>query len=131
MTWNFELMQKEVNEIISTKLKDKEKLEKLTEFFFDKVARSAPVDEKFYISAYPDIAIAIEGGQIESAAQHYVEHGFYEGRLPMKPRIDEERYIVEYPDVGEAIRNGLIPNASDHWERFGRHEGRRAYLIFG
>ena len=46
---------------------------------------------------YPDIKQAVEGGEITGAAQHYVEHGFYEDRLPCDVVIDEERLSRPLP----------------------------------
>ena len=40
------------------------------------------VDESWYLQRYPDIAEAIELGDIGSAQEHFDSNGFAEGRLP-------------------------------------------------
>lgn len=44
--------------------------------------RAVPVDEAHYRREYPDVAEAVDAGTIESATQHYVEFGYFEGRSP-------------------------------------------------
>ena len=40
------------------------------------------VDEEGYRRAYPDVAQAIEAGQVSSAHSHFIESGYFEGRSP-------------------------------------------------
>jgi hypothetical protein len=40
------------------------------------------VDEKWYLTEYPDVAEGIELGEFMSAQQHFDSHGEEEGRLP-------------------------------------------------
>ena len=40
-----------------------------------------------YRRAYPDVAAAIDSGSFESARQHYIEHGYFEGRSPCPGEI--------------------------------------------
>jgi len=40
-----------------------------------------PFDERFYLSAYRDVAAAVEEGRVSTAWQHYREWGLSEGRL--------------------------------------------------
>lgn len=92
------------------------------------LARSVPVDERFYCSKYPDVQKAVAAGEIAGAAQHFAEHGFYEDRLPCDISVDEDDYLARYPDVADGIAAGDVESATDHWIRFGRFEGRTAYL---
>jgi hypothetical protein len=41
-----------------------------------------PFDEKWYLETYPDIAAAVESGEIPSAERHFRDIGYFEGRLP-------------------------------------------------
>jgi hypothetical protein len=44
-----------------------------------------PFDAEWYCTAYPDIAQAIDSGTLTTAREHFIEHGFFEGRLPGPP----------------------------------------------
>lgn len=86
------------------------------------------VDEAWYSSAYEDIGSAVKGGVVRSAKQHFVDDGYFEGRLPFPILIDERWYLAENPDVAESIRKGVVESAQDHFNRDGYREGR---LPFG
>lgn len=76
-----------------------------------------------------DIKEAIGAGDIRSAAEHFISHGFFENRPPSDVTIDEADYFEKYPDVMEAVNKGDIESATEHWLRFGRFEGRNALLL--
>src|SRR5215469_15255024 len=40
------------------------------------------VDEAWYLREYEDIARAVQSGRVTSARQHFVNDGYFEGRLP-------------------------------------------------
>jgi hypothetical protein len=82
------------------------------------------VDPDWYLSTYPDVAGALMKGRFRSALQHYLAHGFQEGRLPVPPSVDEVWYIAMYPDVAEAIGKGSIGSARQHFIQSGYREGR-------
>jgi hypothetical protein len=42
-------------------------------------------DDGWYLSAYPDVANALQAGAISSALEHYLLHGRAEGRQPLRP----------------------------------------------
>lgn len=86
------------------------------------------VDEEWYLRTYEDIANAIREGAIETAQQHFVEDGYFEGRLPFPIRVDERWYTNQYPDVGDSVRRGVLPSAQAHFDEDGYREGR---LPFG
>ena len=86
------------------------------------------VDEEWYLRTYEDIANAIREGTIETAQQHFVEDGYFEGRLPFPIRVDERWYTNQYPDVGDSVRRGVLPSAQAHFDEDGYREGR---LPFG
>jgi hypothetical protein len=48
------------------------------------------VDEAWYLKQYGDVAKAIEQGTAASAKQHFVESGYFEGRLPFPPDMSEK-----------------------------------------
>src|SRR6185312_3424925 len=63
--------------------------------------RGIDVDETWYVTTYPDIAEAIEAGAVKSAKNHFIENGYFEGRLPFELSVDEDWYLTAYPDVAE------------------------------
>jgi hypothetical protein len=42
-------------------------------------------DEVWYLGRYPDVARAVELGQLSTGLQHYITYGRAEGRLPKSP----------------------------------------------
>lgn len=85
-----------------------------------------PFDAEFYRRTYPDIQSAYAAGQIEDLRSHFVETGYFEGRLGAEPGFDEQFYKTSYPDVVEAIATGAIGSAFEHYVRAGASEGRHA-----
>jgi hypothetical protein len=81
------------------------------------------VDEEWYLFQYPDVAEAISDGRIESARQHFIGNGYFEGRIPFAISVDDKWYRNEYPDVAESMREGG-PSAQAHFIRDGYREGR-------
>ena len=90
--------------------------------------RGVEVDEAWYARAYEDIGNAVKEGVIRSSKQHFLDDGYFEGRLPFPMTVDERWYLTENPDVAESIRKGLVDSAQDHFDRDGYREGR---LPFG
>ena len=82
------------------------------------------VDEAWYMEQYDDIREAVEAGVIPSAKKHFVNDGYFEGRLPFPPSVDEKWYLSQYPDVAEGIRNGTILSVTQHYVDDGYREGR-------
>ncbi len=87
--------------------------------------RAVPFEEAWYRRAYPDVEEAIRAGAYRSARQHFVEHGYFEGRRPFPLEVDEAWYLRAYPDVGDSVAAGAVASAQDHFERHGYEEGRR------
>jgi hypothetical protein len=82
------------------------------------------IDQVFYRGQYEDIAEAEREGRISSLRRHFVENGYFEGRLPFAPAVDEAWYRRNNPDVDESIRQGLIGSAQEHFVSNGYREGR-------
>jgi hypothetical protein len=89
------------------------------------------VDEGWYLARNPDISQAIAAGAFESAKQHFVEHGYFEGRLPFPVTVDEGWYLSQNPDVWENVRNGSVVSAQRHFETDGYREGRLPFALDG
>lgn len=93
-----------------------------------KLLQGVDVDDAWYVKTYEDIGTAIQRGQVPSAQRHFVEDGYFEGRLPFMMAIDEAWYLRQYPDVAQGVAQGAIASAQEHFNRDGYREGR---LPFG
>lgn len=87
------------------------------------------VDEAWYLREYEDIALAIRNGSVASAKQHFVDDGYFEGRLPFPMPVDERWYLQQYPDVADSVRKGVIGSGRQHFVEDGYREGRLPYAI--
>lgn len=87
------------------------------------------VDEEWYVKAYPDVDEAIAAGAENSAKEHFISSGYFEGRLPGKVIVDEKFYTAKYMDVAEGIQIGEIGSAQEHFDLHGFVEGRQPYKV--
>lgn len=83
-----------------------------------------PFSAEFYLRTYPDIAAAVAAGQIADLHRHFIDTGWFEGRMGSPPEVDEAAYRGAYADVAEAIDEGRIGSAHDHYMLAGAAEGR-------
>jgi hypothetical protein len=75
-------------------------------------------DEVQYLANYPDLQAAF-GSNTDAATQHYIEHGFDEGRVD----FDGFQYIASHGDLIAAF--GMNEAAGvQHYLDFGEGEGR-------
>jgi hypothetical protein len=87
-------------------------------------------DEDFYIKQHNDIREALKSRAIPSAADHYFNTGYFEGRMPKRFMVDERFYLKQNPDVADAIKKGVVRTAQEHFEYSGFQEGRIPYEGF-
>jgi hypothetical protein len=87
------------------------------------------VDEKWYLATHEDIARAVASGAVASARQHFIDDGYFEGRLPFSIPVNERWYLEQYPDVAESVRKGLVGSAEQHFAEDGYREGRRPFPL--
>jgi hypothetical protein len=97
---------------------------KLLKHLLQALIASLPFSEEFYLETYPDIAEAYAAGKIPDLRRHYIELGFFEGRMGMRPQVDEAFYNGIYSDVAAAVQRGDVKSAVDHYMRSGAAEGR-------
>lgn len=83
-----------------------------------------PVDEKYYLRTYPDVADALAKGLFTSPRHHFVEFGYFENRRPFRIIVDEDFYLRSNPDVAAGVNDGLIRSIQLHFENYGYKEGR-------
>jgi len=89
------------------------------------------VNEDWYLATNPDIAEAVAAGVTASAKSHFVEHGYFEGRLPFPIAVDERWYLLQNPDVADNVRKGVVESAQRHFELNGYREGRLPFAMDG
>jgi hypothetical protein len=89
----------------------------------------ADVDERWYIRQYEDIAEVVREGKLPSGRRHFVDDGYFEGRLPFPMRVDEQWYLTQNPDVAEDVRKGAIASGQAHFDEFGYREGRLPFPL--
>jgi len=85
------------------------------------------VDETWYLQRHDDVAQGVREGKIKSAKQHFLDHGYFEGRAPFQIMVDEEWYLATNPDVAEQVQRGTIRSAQAHFDNSGYREGRRPH----
>jgi len=85
------------------------------------------VDEQFYIDNNPDVADGIRSGTIRSAREHFMDHGYFEGRQPYAVKVDERWYLEHNEDVAATVRVGTYASGQAHFDGPGYPEGRRPY----
>jgi hypothetical protein len=85
------------------------------------------VDEAWYVKQYPDVAEAIRDGVIKSAREHFLNDGYFEGRLPFEIKVDEASYLDQNPDVAEYIARGDLKSAQQHFIKSGWRERRKPW----
>lgn len=88
------------------------------------IVAALPFDEAFYLTTYDDVAEAHGRGEIGDLHEHFIQAGFFEGRMGAEPVVDAAYYQATYPDVGAAIAAGTIASALDHYVQRGAAEGR-------
>jgi hypothetical protein len=78
-------------------------------------------DEAFYLKTNPDVDREVRAGRLQSALDHYVRHGFKEGRPCLN--IDYRWYSVEYPLAAFEVGNGDYADLTHHYLEVGALRG--------
>ncbi len=97
---------------------------KLLRLILQNLISLMPFSESFYRQTYTDLAEAAAAGHIPDLHRHYIETGFFEGRLGAPPEVDDAFYLATYPDVATAIERGEVDSATKHYMGSGVAEGR-------
>jgi hypothetical protein len=92
--------------------------------FVKLLLRGVEVDEAWYLKQNPDVAEAIAKGSYRSGKHHFVEDGYFEGRVPYEFQVDEPWYTKTYPDVALGLKDGSLESAQKHFMSHGYIEGR-------
>lgn len=86
-------------------------------------------DESAYLNANPDVAAAVQAGQLSSGYSHFVSAGWLEGRSPSS-LFDEAYYRQQNPDIAAAIATGQLSSGFQHFALIGHIEGRNPNAWF-
>ncbi len=95
--------------------------------FVETLLRAIEFDEAFYLSRYPDLKAARDTGETTSLKDHFVKHGYREGRYAARTVVDAQWYLRTYQDIAEGVKVGAIRSAQEHFDMYGRDEGRLPY----
>ena len=87
------------------------------------------IDEAWYLQRYPDVASAVKAGTFKSAKDHFVNNGYFEGRMPFQIKVDESYYLNRNPEVAEFVKREQLANGQQHFDENGYLEGRKPYDI--
>jgi hypothetical protein len=82
------------------------------------------VDDAWYLERNEDVAEGIRAGTTRSAKEHFLDHGYFEGRAPFPMAVDEQWYLATNADVAEQVRLGTFESGQAHFDASGWHEGR-------
>ena len=85
-----------------------------------------PVDDGLYSARYQDIAEGINQGTVASPKSHFVNDGYFEGRMPFPIRVDERYYLTQNPGVADYVRRGVLESGQQHFDENGYRETRTA-----
>ena len=85
------------------------------------------VDEAWYLTRYPDVAEGIKDGTVLSAKEHFLNDGYFEGRVPFQIKVDEAWYLEQNPGVADYIARGDLESAQQHFDEHGYKEGRKPF----
>ena len=88
------------------------------------IARMQRFDAQFYVSTYPDVESAQIAGDITNLHQHYLQAGYFEGRLPHEPVFDAKWYFEHYPDLAGSYAADDEAGLHRHYLDTGLAEGR-------
>ena len=88
------------------------------------LARRMRVDEGWYAETYPDVEGARLAGDIESLRGHFVQSGYFEGRLPAELPFDPQFYRRHYRDIAESFPASDPEGMRAHFLTAGYFEGR-------
>jgi hypothetical protein len=93
------------------------------------ILATVDVDEAWYLGQYDDIARAVRSGTIVSGRRHFIEDGYFEGRLPFPIKVDEQWYLAQNPDVAQDVRAGRVVSGQVHFDADGYREGRLPFPL--
>jgi hypothetical protein len=85
------------------------------------------IDESWYLRQYPDVEEAIRKKVISSAKEHFLNDGYFEGRVPFQIKVDEAWYLEQNPGVADYIARGDLMSAQQHFDENGYREGRKPF----
>ena len=89
----------------------------------------ADFDEAWYLTTYEDVADAVSQKKIASARDHYLQYGYFEGRVPTAKGFDAAYYAKQHADVVKALKGSDPKQLLRHFIDFGYAEGRQGSAL--
>lgn len=97
---------------------------KVLEKLFTSAIESVGINDGRYFSLYPDVEEEVRAGRLESATQHFAQHGFFERRIGVLSTFDADFYRQSYPDLDFLLDEDTGEDPLDHFIEFGWREWR-------
>ena len=94
---------------------------------FRSVIENIDIDEAWYLERHPDVAEAVSAGTFKSAKDHFMNNGYFEGRLPFAIKVDEAYYLNKNPEVADFVKRELLADGQQHFDENGYLEGRKPF----
>lgn len=88
------------------------------------LVKSLRFDQQWYAKTYPDVESARLAGDVESLDEHFIESGYFEGRLPAELPFDPQWYRMHYRDIEENSPESDPESMRNHFLAKGYFEGR-------
>ena len=88
------------------------------------LVRRTEFDPEWYSRNNPDVEGARLAGDVTSPRQHFVEAGYFEGRLPRELPFDPRFYRRHYADIAESFPASDASGMREHFLHTGYFEGR-------
>ncbi len=60
---------------------------------------------------------------------HFVNDGYFEGRLPFPIHVDERYYLSQNTGVADYVRKGMLESGQQHFDENGYAEGRLPFAL--
>lgn len=91
-------------------------------------SQASEFDEEWYLSQNRDVSDNLATSDLETGLDHFINHGYFENRMPRPIEINWKLYLDLNPDVhknlsaleGESLKKSAIQHYIDHGYREGR-----------
>jgi hypothetical protein len=94
------------------------------EFLLRGLLEHVEFDEMQYLKCNPDVADAVRKKEMQSAREHFLTTGYFEGRIGGVP-VQEDWYLARNPDVAAAKRARKVESAEMQYRIAGANEWRQ------
>jgi hypothetical protein len=96
-------------------------------------SQNSMFDEGYYLREYPNVAAAVNAGELATGYDHFIQYGQYETGYNPSPYWDywaNQWYLKENPDVAAWANAHGIKSAFMQYYQYGQYENRPGLLYF-